>query len=252
MSLTFKSLFPILALLTFLCGCDSLQPFPNQKYQRELDLCLPYYESTLVNIRGLDIDSEQVSNKYMDPELLCALQKVNELLAQPQSLSPELQKILSSASLNKITLASAARTPWHQASLSTTYKAKAFSSMHSIGCAADLVMKGQPFDVARRGNEAEVQACYHALGEVLKSCGLIFSEPQAVDANHVELMRYSRKSTAFDEAAWRQKNLAWWLGLQSFLQAQDETRASRISSQQARTYQRLLADIELEIRLLEN
>ena len=203
----------------------------------------------------MDYDSEQVSNKFLDHELIEALAQVNFQLAHSETLPHPCGNILQSSGLKKITLASAARTPWHQASLASTYKAQHFASMHSLGLAADLEMKGQPFDVSRRASDPNVQACYEALRELLNSCGLCFSEPQNLDANHVELLRYSRKSPTFNKSAWRQKNLNWWTGLRDDLQLKlsngQPYKDINPSRNDERVLERLLLDIQKEIESLE-
>jgi hypothetical protein len=239
--LTIRTALGIFVVVWSLIGCQKLEPFPPQKYLSDEDLLRPYYEQHLQGISGRNFDSEQVSNKFLDPEMIAALEQLNTRLAQSETLPSPWQEAFERGQLKVITIASAARTPWHQHALSSQYKASAFSSMHSLGLAVDLEMNGKPFDIVRRADDPSVQACYSALVELMAECGLFFSEPIAVDANHVELMRYSRKSACFDESAWRDKNRDWWVGAVRYLEA---IKSSRYEHRQI---ERLRGDIEKKL-----
>ena len=62
-----------------------------------------------------------------------------------------------------------------------------------LGLAVDLEMKGKSFDIKIHPNDPQVNKNYATLSMVLAMCGLIFSEPKELDANHVELYKYCKK-----------------------------------------------------------
>jgi hypothetical protein len=204
-----RSCCALFALCFFSQGCQrSMSPFPQGRYKFSSDPLSQVYEGHLINIKGKKFDSSQVGNKHLDPEMISAIEAVNIDLSEPERLSVEHRKIFKASHLNTITIASAARSPWHQSRLGASYKANMLSSMHLLGLAVDLEMKGKPFDVKRRGDDPQVQECYRALSELLIKHGLVFSEPVDKDPNHVELLKYSRKTQhpSFDLEAWKRKN----------------------------------------------
>jgi len=232
-------------------GCQGLQPISKEEpYSFEKDPLAPFYREKLVSIAGQPYDSEQVSNKHLDPRMIAAIEHLNQLLGDPSSLPPELGDPLAKAGLNKITLASASRSPAHQASLKGEYLASPFGSGHLMGLAIDLEMKGKPFDVKRQGDDPEIKKVYKALGETLKLAGLFFSEPVKHDPNHVELLRWSRKSNHpdFDFVAWKEQSLRFLRAL--------ERRLSRLErdlprGKEQRHLQRQLVDLEKRFDELE-
>jgi hypothetical protein len=194
--------------LLLLGACASQSPFPEGRYSFDQDPLACVYRSELQDISASSFDSEQVSNKHLDPEMIAALEIVNERLAHPELLKPEHRYIFNQSGLSKITIASASRSAWHQSKLSSSYKAGDLGSMHLLGLAVDLEMNDKPFDVKRRGHEPQVRSCYLALSELLISCGLVFSESVKKDPNHIELLKYCRKIAhpSFDEKGWLAKN----------------------------------------------
>jgi hypothetical protein len=174
----------------FFAGCSNLKPFPDKKYSVPNDYFFKVYEQELVYTGGEEFDSNQVSNKYLDPEMISALQYANSIIANPDKLMSEIAPEIKALGLNKITIASASRSPWFQYRLSSKYKAKYLNSFHMLGLAVDLEMKGKSFDF--RENPAKLKN-YYTLEKVLNKAGMVFSEPKEVDANHVELFKYCKK-----------------------------------------------------------
>lgn len=179
-------------LLVFLTGCTRVSVFSSQSlYSIAEDPFYDVYSRELVSIAGKSYDSEQVSNKHLDAEFVVAMDKLNELLSHPEQASPDLREDLRSLGMQKVQLASASRSPWHQASLVRSYKASYLDSFHLLGLAGDMVMKGTPVDVYRSKDQRTLLR-YKSLARALKSCGLVFSEPIDKDPNHIELFKYSK------------------------------------------------------------
>lgn len=182
--------FLSLTLLFFLCSCQSLKPFNKQKYSIKQDIFYSVYHDNLLPIQGMSFDSKQVSNKFLDREMIHALIHCNNILANPKHYYPELETEIKAIGINKITIASASRSPKHQFLLNADYKASYLKSFHLLGLAVDLEMRGKPFDFREN---TENQKHYDTLEKVLRKAGLVFSEPKDKDPNHVELYKYCKK-----------------------------------------------------------
>lgn len=210
------ALLPFLLFVTV--GCQSLEPFQDTgPYRFEKDPLASFYSDIFYPIRGKSFDSDQVSNKHLDSRMVKALDHLNQLLSNPSELPKKVREPLIRGKLNVITIASASRSPLHQASLGKRYRAKAFHSNHLLGLAVDLEMNGKPFDIKRRGKEQEVKEVYEALKQVMAMAGLFFSEPPQVDPNHVELLEWSRKSDhpSFDFEEWKKSSLFFYEKLEN-------------------------------------
>jgi hypothetical protein len=180
----------ITLFILFCIGCTPIKPFPDQKYSFKNDFFLPAYQSHLINIRGHAFDSEQVSNKHLDPLIIDAMNNANAIIKNPEIHYPEIASQISDMNIKKITIASASRSPMLQFRLSAKYKAKYLSSFHLLGLAVDLEMRGKSFDF--RDDPKQLKH-YHTLEKVLNKAGMVFSEPKEKDPNHVELYRFCLK-----------------------------------------------------------
>lgn len=185
--------FPVI----FITGCNNNVRF-SQPYKLKADPFIPIYQTHLKNIKTFPFDSKQVSNKHLDPEMIKALNYVNLILSNPDKYAPKISERIKLLSIEKITIASAARSANLQARISSSYKASYLSSFHLLGLAVDLEMKGKSFDIKSHPTNPTVAYNYATLKLLLNEAGLVFSEPVEKDPNHVELLKYCRK-----------KNLNW-------------------------------------------
>jgi len=198
-----------IVLITALTGCQNNQRF-NQPYETIADPFCVIYQSALINIEGEEFDSNQVSNKTLDLEMIQALWTANLILAQPKKCSPTLAGRIKRLGLERITIASASRSPYLQARLKNDYKAGYLQSVHLLGLAVDLEMKGTSFDIKSYPNDAMMRFNYETLEMVLNMAGLVFSEPKDRDPNHVELFRYCKKKNPnWDESELLKKNITF-------------------------------------------
>ena len=243
------SLLPLFLFLPLL-GCQSLQSFPEKfSYDFGKDPLAPFYRENLAPIQGKNFDSHQVSNKHLDPRMIDALEKLNRLLDDPSSLPDKTEATLKKSGLKKVTIASASRSPSHQASLGSSYRAAPFNSNHLLGMAVDLEMKGKPFDIKRRGKEPQVIETYEALKETMAIAGLYFSEPVKKDPNHVELLAWSRKSDhpSYDFDAWKSNSLNF---MSTMERRMDRILRNMPKSVKKRQLERQLLDLEKRIDVL--
>ena len=87
-------------------GCQSVKPF-NKPYSFEKDPFIPIYQKHLTFIENETFDSDQVSNKTLDSEMIHALYVCNLILSQPIKYAPHLVRRIEELNIEKITLASA-------------------------------------------------------------------------------------------------------------------------------------------------
>lgn len=185
-----RSIF-IIGLLC-LAACQQKKVF-NKPYQFESDPFIPIYQTNLIDIENETFDSDQISNKTLDPEMFRAILTTNHILSEPEKHAPFLKDRIHELGIRKITLASAARSAYLQDRLSVSYKASYLKSFHLLGLAVDLEMKGKSFDIKSHPHDAQTKRNYETLTMVLNLAGLVFSEPVELDPNHVELYKYCRK-----------------------------------------------------------
>jgi len=228
-------------------GCEGLNSFPQNKgYRFSDDPLAEFYQKELVSIEGKAFDSNQVSNKHLDPKMVVAIEKLNQILANPSKLPKNAQLALKKANLKKVTLASASRSPLHQFRIGGQYKASPFASNHLLGMAVDLEMKGKPFDIKRRAHEEDVKKAYEALKLAMNQAGLFFSEPVHKDPNHIELLAWSRKShhSSFDFKSWKSNALKFMISMKRRMATIEK---SLPRGPQKRFHQRQLLDLEKRI-----
>jgi len=232
-------------VVVLLGGCSELAPFPDKGiYHVESDPFYMVYQLRLSNYEHCSFNSPQASNKYLDPEMILALERVNLILSQPEKFAPQMVNMIKESGINKISLASASRSPMQQYYLSSRYKANFMDSFHMLGLAVDLEMEGTPFDVKHNPQEAKMMANYHLLGLVIEKAGLVFSEPMDKDPNHVELFRYCRKkNSSFDQRVLLEKELLLVKDFQrmaEFLNEKNRTQLSKLRRTKDRHGQLLL------------
>ncbi len=131
-----------------------------------------------------------IQNKHLDAEMIEALNKANDIFKNPVKFYPEIAAEIKAMQIDKITIASAARSPMLQYRLTAKNKAPYLKSFHMLGLAVDLEMKGKIFDFREDPKQLKH---YHTLEKILNKSGLVFSEPKEVDPNHVELFKYCLK-----------------------------------------------------------
>lgn len=198
--------FLLFLVLLLFSGCANLEPFNRVKYKVKEDIFYPIYYHKLTSIKGMGFDSSQVSNKYLDQEMVNALEKVQAMLDTPSKFSKGIADDVKLLGITTLQIASASRSPKHQFLLQSMYKASYLKSFHTLGLAVDLKMRGEPFDFRMKYEKGVRMERYQALERILFKAGLVFSEPIEKDPNHVELFRYCyKKNHEADLAALKKK-----------------------------------------------
>jgi hypothetical protein len=140
--------------------------------------------------------------------MIHAILQVNVILSDPGRYAPFLKTRIEELGIDKITIASAARSAYLQERLSSRYKASYLNSFHLLGLAVDLEMNGKSFDIKSYPNHPQVLRNYETLSMVIGLAGLVFSEPKELDPNHVELYKYCKKKNSnYDLNGLREKQL---------------------------------------------
>lgn len=236
-------------LLSLLMGCNQQKVF-QKPYRFKQDPFVPIYQTYLTDIVGEGFDSEQVSNKTLDPEMIHAIHQVNVILSKPRIYAPFLSDRIKELAIEKITIASAARSAYLQDRLSSSYKAAYLSSFHLLGLAVDLEMKDKSFDIKSHPDDPQIKRNYETLSMVLNLAGLVFSEPVHLDPNHVELFKYCKKKNPnYDKNGLRQKQFLFLSKMRALCAEKLEVSQQ---SEDGINWQRLWEDLDREIKKSEN
>jgi len=194
-----------------------LLPGLKISYSYKDDIFRTVYESRLVNINGrLRID--QVSNPHLKEETIKALELTNQMIGNPRRyFVPHIADLIESANLTPIILASASRSILHQASLSSSTKAKYLDSKHALGVAVDIKFVGTNYDVIGDNPTPEAKQNYNLLMIVMNQAGFVRSTTFSIikERNHFAISKYSRYSDGlfnndYDEGAFVELALAFF------------------------------------------
>lgn len=144
------------------------------KYDPQKDILRPILEENLVSIEGKPYDGPNVSNKYLQKELVDAM----------DNLVKNEEKALKDIGMWPVELESAARTPYQQGSLTNPIAAGMFSSGHVFGVAVDFRTKGN-------GRSFDASKNWTKFRDILKKHGVTLPDSLRVkDPNHAFLGKY--------------------------------------------------------------
>lgn len=162
------------APLDFIASVMNYKPRRVINYDPKKDFLKPVLHDSLVSIEGKSYDSPQVSNKYLQPEMVEALDSLVE------NEEAELRRI----GLWPFKLASAARTPLQQLDTKNQNPVAAgmFSSGHVFGAAVDIAVVGTTYDKDRHWPDLQRVLAKHGLD--------LPANLKVKDPNHVFLRKF--------------------------------------------------------------
>lgn len=174
---------------------------PRNGYRVEDDFFTSSYPREMPNYAGRPWVSSQVENPHLHPDLAAAIERVNEILSDPdQHLQGDIELLaaVKKMKVKRLQIVSAARSPLHQSILRNSSRlgdlvAGYLSSEHLFGFCVDIAMNGTPYDVKMDNVPAENRENWLTLQKVLRMAGL-FVPYGMKDPNHVESLTYSRFS----------------------------------------------------------